>query len=107
MNDFTWKRNLNLSSSSSCLKSFTTGVKMLAKTQFIPFNGIYVVARQYQGKTVLTILNGTSEPATFDVSRYAEIIGNATKAKDILTDHNYDLSENQELKPRQSLILEF
>lgn len=77
------------------------------QTQFIPFNGIYVVARQYQGKTVLTILNGTSEPATFDVSRYAEIIGNATKAKDILTDHNYDLSENQELKPRQSLILEF
>ena len=77
------------------------------QTQFIPFNGIYVVARQYQGKTVLTILNGTSEPATFDVSRYAEIIGNATKAKDILTDNNYDLSENQELKPRQSLILEF
>jgi len=77
------------------------------QTQFIPYNGIYVVARQYQGKTVLTILNGTSEPATFDVNRYAEVIGNATKAKDILTDHNYDLSENQELKPRQSLILEF
>ena len=29
-------------------------------TQFIPFNGIYVIARQYKGKTAMTVLNGTS-----------------------------------------------
>jgi len=75
--------------------------------QFIPFNGIYVVARQYQGRTALTILNGTSKPATLDVSRFAEVIGNAAKVKDILTNRYFDLSCNFELKPRQSLILEF
>ena len=77
------------------------------QTQFTPNNGIYVIARQYQGKTALTILNGTSKSATFDVKRYAEVIGKTTKAKDILTNRYFDLSKNQELKPRQALILEF
>ena len=75
--------------------------------QFTPFNGIYVIARQYQGKTALTVLNGTSAPATFEVERYAEVIGKTSKAKDILTNRYYDLSKNMELKSRQSLILEF
>jgi hypothetical protein len=42
-----------------------------------------------------------------DVERYAEVIGSAQKAKDILTGHYYDLTKNLELKPRQSLILEY
>jgi glycosidase len=78
-----------------------------SQTQFIPFNGIYVIARQYKGKTALTILNGTSKPATLDVARYAEVIGSTTKAKDILTNRYYNLSNDFELKPRQSLILEY
>ena len=75
--------------------------------QFIPYNGIYVIARQYKGKTALAVLNGTSKPATLDVTRYAEVIGSATRVKDILTNRYYDLSTNVELKPRQSLILEY
>ena len=75
--------------------------------QFIPFNGIYVIARQYKGKTALTILNGTSKPATLDVTRYAEVIGNAKQVKDILTGRNYDLSANFDLKPRQTLVLAY
>ena len=75
--------------------------------QFTPYNGIYVIARQYNGKTAMTILNGTSKPATLEVARYAEIIGRTTKVKDILTNRYYDLSKNMELKSRQSLILEF
>ena len=76
-------------------------------TQFIPFNGIYVIARQYQGKTALTILNGTSKTAKMEVKRYAEVIGTTKRAKDILTGRYYDLSSDLTLKPRQSLILEF
>ena len=75
--------------------------------QFIPYNGIYVIARQYKDKTALAVLNGTSKPATLDVSRYAEVIGSATRVKDILTGHYYNLSTNIELKPRQSLILDY
>ena len=77
------------------------------QTQFIPFNGIYVIARQYKGRTVMTILNGTTKPATFKVSRYAEVIGNTKRAKDILTNRYYDLSKDVQMKGRQSLILDF
>ena len=75
--------------------------------QFIPYGGIYVIARQYQGRTVLTILNGTSKEAAMQVKRYAEVIGNTKRAKDILTNRYYDLSQDLKLRPRQSLILEY
>ena len=42
-----------------------------------------------------------------NVARYEEVIGKASKAKDILTGRTVDLSKNIELKPRQSLVLEF
>ena len=73
--------------------------------QFIPHNGIYVIARQHRGKTVLTILNGTSQEATMDVKRYSEVIGTAKRAKDIPTGRYYDLSKDLTLKPRQVLVL--
>jgi glycosidase len=75
-------------------------------TQFIPSNGIYVIARRYNGKTAMTILNGTKKAATMDVKRYEEIIGQAKRGKDIGTGRYYDLTKNLELKPRQTLVLE-
>ena len=77
------------------------------QTQFIPYKGVYVIARQYQGKTVLTVLNGTSQAATMEVERYAEVIGSTRKAKDILTGRYVELGQDLQLKPRQSLVLEF
>ena len=77
------------------------------QTQFIPYNGIYVIARQYKGRTALTILNGTTKPATMNIKRYQEVIGDKKQAKDILTGRYYDLSKDLELSPRQSLILEY
>ena len=78
-----------------------------AMKQFIPYKGIYVIARQYEGKTALTILNGTSKPATLQVKRYAEVIGNAARVRDVLTGRYFDLSKDLELRPRQSLVLTF
>ena len=75
--------------------------------QFIPYEGIYVIARQYQGRTALTILNGTNKPVIMQVKRYAEVIGDTQRAKDILTGRYYDLSKDFELRPRQSLILDY
>ena len=86
--------------------------------QFIPYNGVYVIARQYEDHAldqpnhfvrfrVLTVLNGTSKPATMSVERYAEVIGSATRARDVLTGRYYDLTQDVQLKPRQSLVLEF
>ena len=73
--------------------------------QFIPYNGIYVIARKYGGRSVMTILNGTTKPATFEVARYQEVIGNARRAKDVPTGRFYDLSKDHKLKPRQTLVL--
>jgi hypothetical protein len=75
--------------------------------QFIPYKGVYVIARQLDGKTVLTVLNGTTKGATMEVARYREVIGSAARVKDILTGRYYDLSHDVELKPRQSLILQY
>ena len=77
------------------------------QTQFIPFNGIYVIARQYQGKTVLTILNGNRKQADMQLDRYAEVIGNTTAAKDVITGRTVKLDKKLSLKSRQTLILEF
>ena len=77
------------------------------QTQFIPYEGIYVIARQYQGRTALTILNGTSKEATMQVKRYAEVIGDTKRAKDILTGRYYDLTQDLKLRPHQSLVLEY
>ena len=78
-----------------------------SQTHFIPYNGIYVIARQWQRYTVLTILNGTSKPATMEVARYQEVIGKTSRVKDVASQRYYDLSKNIELKPRQSLVLEY
>ena len=75
--------------------------------QFIPYKGIYVIARQLDGKTVMTVLNGTTKAATLEVNRYREVVGSAARVKDILTGRYYDLSHDLELRPRQSLILQF
>lgn len=79
-----------------------------SQTQFIPIDGVYVIARQYKGKTVMTVINGTGKPASMNLKRYAEVIGAATSAKDVLTGRKYNIGGDKlELKPRQSLVLEF
>lgn len=77
------------------------------QTQFIPHHGVYVLARRHEGKTVLTILNGTGKPAEFDVNRYREVIGKHTTATDVITRQAVKIDRNITLSPRQTLILEF
>jgi glycosidase len=77
------------------------------QTQFIPYNGVYVIARRWHRNTILTILNGTTKKATMSVARYAEVIGKTTKAQDVVTGRTYDLSKDLQLEPRQTLLLEY
>ena len=78
-----------------------------SQTQFCTHKGIYVIARQYNGKNVMTIINGKREANELDVKRYAEIIGNAEKAVDVTTGRNVIIDHNIKLRPRQAMILEF
>jgi glycosidase len=75
--------------------------------QFIPYNGSYVVARSWHRNNVVTILNGTSKPATMEIARYAELIENQTEAVDITTGKTVSLTKDIKLRPRQTMILEY
>ena len=77
------------------------------QTQFIPQHGVYVLARQHNGKTVLTILNGKKADNQVDVARYAEVIGSHTTATDVLTGATVDLTKNIPLTQRQAMVLNF
>ena len=77
------------------------------QTQFIPYNGLYVIARRWHRNTILTILNGTTKKATMKVARYAEVIGKTRQVEDVITGQRYDLSKDLELAPRQTLVLEY
>ena len=78
-----------------------------SQTQFIPQHGVYVLARQHNGKTVLTILNGKKADNQVDVARYAEVIGSHTTATDVLTGATVDLTKNIPLTQRQTMVLSF
>ncbi len=77
------------------------------QVQFTPWKGVYVIARQYEGKSVLTVVNGKKTSASLEVSRYAEIIGANTTATNILTGRKVSLEKDVKLSPRQTMILEF
>lgn len=94
----------------SHLLHWRQGNKVITKgnqTQFIPYKGVYVLARRYEGRTVLTVLNGLHSTATLSVARYAEVIGTHQTATDVITGRTIDLSRDVMLSPREALILEF
>ncbi len=77
------------------------------QTQFIPYNGVYVIVRQYNGKTVMTVVNGTRKQSALAVKRYAEVIGANTAATDVLTGKTVSLTDDVQLAPRDVMVLEF
>ncbi len=77
------------------------------QTQFIPYKGVYVLARRHNGNTVMTILNGMRTDNTVDIRRYAEIIGTHTHATDVITGKIVSLSSDIKMAPRETLIIEF
>lgn len=94
----------------SHLLHWRQGNKVITKgnqTQFIPYKGVYVLARRYEGRTVFTVLNGLRSTTTLSVARYAEVIGMHQTATDVITGRTIDLSRDVMLSPREALILEF
>ena len=80
------------------------------QTQFCPWKGVYVIARRWHRNTVMTILNGTWQPATLEVERYKELFDTdqlQREATDVITGQKYDLTKDLPLRPRQTLVLEF
>ena len=76
-------------------------------TQFIPWKGVYVITKEYEGKHMMVVLNGTSHQKTFEAARYKEAIPAGTKAKEITSGHVYDVCKDIKLPTRKTLILEY
>lgn len=75
--------------------------------QFIPKNGVYIIAHVLESRYVLTVLNGTDKAAEVDWQRYQEVAPAGTVARDVVTGTTYTLGGKTTLTPRQTLILEY
>lgn len=85
------------------------GNEVIAKgrmIQFIPQQGVYVYARQHEGKTVLVLLNGTDEEINLPLKHYAEVLRGISTGKDVITERTIALGENLMFQPREVLLLE-
>jgi hypothetical protein len=76
--------------------------------QFIPKDGIYVIARSYKGRHAVTIINGTTSEREMKLDRYNEVFGSTTVARDIPTGRSISLANGTITLPaRGTLVLEF
>lgn len=69
-------------------------------------NGVYVYQREFNGKSVVIIMNGTDDSKELDLAPYQEILPREN-ALDVLTGKNVNLSGKLSLNGRESLILNF
>lgn len=74
--------------------------------QFIPQHGVYVYAREYKGKEVLVMLNGTNKEVTLPLKPYQEILEGKKQGKDIITKRTITFSDELKMAARESLIIE-
>ena len=52
---------------------------------FAPFNGVYVYFRYTDDKMVMVVMNKNEAETVIDTKRFAEILGNKSKAENIMT----------------------
>lgn len=69
-------------------------------------NGVYVYQREFNGKSVVIIMNGTDDSKELDLASYQEILPREN-ALDVLTGKNVNLSGKLCLDGRENLILNF
>jgi len=77
-----------------------------AMIHYMPQLGVYVYERNYNGKSVVVILNGANHEVKLPLERYAEIMRGHTKGLDIITRQTVALANELVLTPKQVLILE-
>lgn len=77
------------------------------QTQFCPHNGVYVIARRHEGKTVMLMLNGLDKENKVDVKRYAELIGATAEASNVLTGEKINLTTDIPIPTHGTLLIEF
>jgi hypothetical protein len=62
-------------------------------THFAVENGVYTYFRYTDKKAVMIIINRNAKSQTVQFKKYDEILNKFTKAKDILTENTFNLSD--------------
>lgn len=73
---------------------------------FVPQDNVYVYFRYNDNETVMVVLNNSDKNQTINSERFKEGMKNFTKGKDILSEKEFDLKDNLEVKGKSSMILE-
>ena len=68
--------------------------------------GVYVYQREFNGKSVVVVMNGTDSPKELDLTPYKEILP-AENARDVLTGKQVNLEGKLTLEGRENLVIEF
>ncbi|NDV69396.1 glycoside hydrolase family 13 protein [Dysgonomonas sp. 25] len=90
------------------LLQWRKGNEVIAKgtlKHFAPNNDVYVYQREYNGKSVIVMLNGSDSERTISLEPYKEIL-NKTTARDIITEKNINLNKELSLKGGDVLIMD-
>ena len=91
------------------LLNWRKGNDVIAKgsmKQFMVQHGVYAYARQYKGKTVFVLLNGTDKEVKLPLKYYAEVLKDKTQGKDVISGKVTALNEELTMAPRQSMVIE-
>ena len=91
------------------LLKWRKGNEVIAKGKmkhFVPQNGVYVYARNLNGKQVVVIMNGNAKESVLPLDRYGEILKGYTSGKDVITGKVVSLQKELTLGAKDVLVLE-
>lgn len=72
---------------------------------YVPEDGVYVYFRYDDKETVMCVMNPEEENKTFKLKRFSERIKGAQKAREVVTDKEYELKETFTVPAKELLIL--
>ena len=91
------------------LLKWRKGNEVIAKGKmkhFVPQNGVYVYARNLNGKQVVVIMNGNAKESVLPLDRYDEVLKGYTSGKDVITGKVVSLQKELTLGAKDVLVLE-
>ena len=74
--------------------------------QYVPEDGVYVYFRYDDAKTVMIVMNTNEKDTSISTGRFAERIGKASGARNILTEESVNLNGNLNLPARTTSVFE-
>ena len=69
-------------------------------------NGVYVYAREKNGKVVTVVVNGTKKNVTVDLTPYQEVLPKG-EAMNVLTHKRVKCAGEMRLRPKEIRVLDF